>query len=76
MFQIKGKGGAAKIVIPLLAVGAAVGVLLALSGGEGDTQPPPTVDETSDLPAPPDPSGGSARIKTGMTIFSLPLFGN
>lgn len=75
MFQIKGKGGAAKILIPVLAAGAVVGVLLALSGGEEDPQGPGTTDN-NDLPSPPDPNGGSARIKTGATIFSLPLFGN
>ena len=77
IFQVKGKGGAAKILIPALAVGAVVGVLVALGGDDGNGGGTgPTTTDSNDLPAPPNPDGGSARIRPGMTIISLPLVGN
>ena len=76
IFQVKGKGGTAKILIPALAVGAVVGVLVALGGGDDGGGTGPTTPPNNDLPAPPNPDGGSARIKPGMTIISLPFVGN
>jgi hypothetical protein len=73
-FIVKSAGGAKKIIIPVLAVGATAGILCAVKVICPDNPEDPV---NTDLPVPPNPDGmvGAARFKSGMPLIAI-LIGN
>lgn len=73
-FAVKSSGGAKKILIPVLAVGATAGILCAVKV----ICPDKTVNgDDTDLPVPPNPDGfvGAAGMKSGMPLIAI-MIGN